>query len=109
MARSVLFSSMESTTALSSSNDTPCPTLTERVCVCGFVSIICRHRENDARVLVKLIDRGDEILVDTSELLKLDGSWLSIPAFAQPFRLEGYDQSVSRSGADSRTTEILSI
>ena len=107
MARSVLFITMESTTASSSSNHTLCSASTERVS--GFVSIICRHRENDSRVLVKLIDRGDEILVDTSELLKLDRSLLSPPPFAQPFRLEGYDESVSRTGAGSRTIEVLSV
>jgi hypothetical protein len=44
---------------------------------------------------VKLIDRGDEILVDTSELLQLDEKYQSIPAFAQPFRLHKFDESVT--------------
>jgi len=44
---------------------------------------------------VKLVDRGDEIIVDTSELLQLDKKWSTIPSFAQPFRLRGYDESVS--------------
>ena len=54
-----------------------------------------RHRESESRVLVKLVDRGDEIIVDTSELLKLDKNFCKISAFAQPFRLYNYDESVS--------------
>ncbi len=53
-----------------------------------------RHRESESRVLVKLIDRGDEILVDTSELLQLEKKYSTIPAFAQPFRLYNYDETV---------------
>jgi hypothetical protein len=54
----------------------------------------CRHRESESRVLVKLVDRGDEIVVDTSELLQLEKRYSTIPAFAQPFRLYNYDESV---------------
>jgi hypothetical protein len=45
-------------------------------------------------VLVKLVDRGDELLVDTSELLQLESKYFTIPAFAQPFRLHNYDELV---------------
>ncbi|CAF4858871.1 unnamed protein product [Rotaria sp. Silwood1] len=55
--------------------------------------VTIKHRESETRVSVKLIDRGDEILVDTSELLQIDKSSVSIPNFAQPFRLRGYDES----------------
>ena len=55
---------------------------------------LCRHRESETRVLVKLVDRGDEIIVDTSELLQLESNYCSIPVFAQPFRLHGFDESV---------------
>lgn len=53
-----------------------------------------RHRESESRVLVKLIDRGDELIVDTSELLQLERKYFTIPAFAQPFRLYNYDETV---------------
>jgi hypothetical protein len=46
-------------------------------------------------VLVKLVDRGDEIMVHTSELLHIDNKLTTKQAFAQPFRLRGYDESVS--------------
>jgi predicted deacetylase len=45
-------------------------------------------------VLVKLVDRGDELLVDTSELLQLESKYFTIPEFAQPFRLHNYDELV---------------
>ena len=53
-----------------------------------------RHRESETRVRVKLIDHGEEILVDTSELLQLEKNCSTIPAFAQPFRLYNYDETV---------------
>ncbi len=53
-----------------------------------------RHRESESRVSVKLVDRGDEHIVDTSELLQLEKKCSKIPAFAQPFRLYNYDESV---------------
>lgn len=53
-----------------------------------------RHRESESRVSVKLVDRGDEIIVDTSELLQIDNRFAGMPAFAEPFRLRGYDESV---------------
>ncbi|CAF4713519.1 unnamed protein product, partial [Rotaria magnacalcarata] len=34
--------------------------------------IVIKHRESESRVLVKLVDRGDEVIVDTSELLQLE-------------------------------------
>lgn len=43
---------------------------------------------------VKFVDRGDEILVDTSELLQLEKQLISIPAFAQRFRLNNSDELV---------------
>ena len=58
--------------------------------------------------MVKLIDRGNEILVDTSELLKLEEPSLLMPPFAQPFRLDGYDESVSGTVSDGCTLKILS-
>lgn len=57
--------------------------------------VIIKHRESDTRVLVKLVDRGDELPVDISELLQLEQRYLTIPAFAQPFRLTNYDDSQS--------------
>ena len=50
---------------------------------------------------MKFVDRGDEIVVDTSELLQLDKQSMTIPAFAQPFRLYNFDELVSR---DSKFT-----
>lgn len=46
-------------------------------------------------MLVKLVDRGEEIVVDTSELLQLEKQSITIPAFAQPFRLFNADELVS--------------
>jgi len=60
----------------------------------NLIDFAFRHRESESRVLVKLVDRGDEILVDTSELLQLEKKYFTIPAFAQPFRLYNYDESV---------------
>ncbi len=60
-----------------------------------FYYVVCiRHRESETRVSVKLVDRGDEIIVDTSELLQINKKFTSIAAFAQPFRLFGFDESV---------------
>lgn len=44
---------------------------------------------------MKLIDHGEEVLVDISELLQLEKQCSTIPAFAQPFRLYNYDETVS--------------
>lgn len=55
---------------------------------------IIRRRDGDTRVSVKLIDRGDDIIVDKSELLMIDPKSASISPFAVPFRLRGYDESV---------------
>ncbi|CAM2713618.1 unnamed protein product [Rotaria socialis] len=60
-----------------------------------YYRVIIKHRESDSRVLVKLVDRGDEVIVDTSELLQLENKYFKIPAFAQPFRLYNYDESHS--------------
>jgi hypothetical protein len=57
---------------------------------------LIRHRESESRVTVKFVDRGDEIVVDISELLRIDNKFSTIPAFAEPFRLRGYDESVSK-------------
>ena len=43
---------------------------------------------------MKFVDRGEETILDTSELLPLDQESQSIPAFAQQFRLNGYEQMV---------------
>lgn len=45
---------------------------------------------------VKFVDRGDETVVDLTELLQIDQAISTIPAFAQQFRLRGYDDSVCR-------------
>lgn len=47
-------------------------------------------------MLVKLIDSGDEIVVDTSELLRINSKFCTMPAFVQTFYLHGYDESVSK-------------
>jgi hypothetical protein len=60
-----------------------------------FFFELIRQREGETRVLVKLVDRGDEIMVHTSELLHIDNKLTTKQAFAQPFRLRGYDESVS--------------
>ncbi|UJR08582.1 hypothetical protein I4U23_012841 [Adineta vaga] len=57
--------------------------------------VVIKHRESESRVSVKLIDRGDELIVDTSELLQLEKNCATIPVFAQPFRLFNYDESNS--------------
>jgi hypothetical protein len=66
----------------------------------NFVSFVVffliRHRKSGSRVIVKLIDRGDEIIVDMSELLQIDNKFSTIAAFAEPFRLHGYDELVSK-------------
>ncbi|CAF1033127.1 unnamed protein product [Rotaria sordida] len=54
--------------------------------------VLIKRRENDTRASVKLIDRGDEVIVDISELLQIEKNISSIPIFAQPFRLRGYDE-----------------
>ncbi|CAF4634248.1 unnamed protein product, partial [Rotaria sp. Silwood1] len=43
------------------------------------------HRENGSKVLVKLIDSGDEIVVNTSELLQIDKKFCTIPALFKHF------------------------
>ena len=43
---------------------------------------------------MKLVDRGDEVVLDTSELLPLNPAYEKLPAFAQLFRLDGFDESV---------------
>ncbi|CAF2986755.1 unnamed protein product [Rotaria sp. Silwood2] len=58
-----------------------------------YYRVIIKHRENGSKVLVKLIDCGDEIVVDTSELLQIDKKFCTIPAFVQTFYLHGYDES----------------
>lgn len=60
-----------------------------------FVVVKIRRRENEKKIPVKFIDRGDEIIVDISELLQLEKSFASVPGFACPFRLSGYDDTVS--------------
>lgn len=69
---------------------------------------LSRNRESESRVLVKLVDRGDSTIVDTSELLKLEDRCLSVPAFVQPFRLHNYDEAVSSSiEASGRERRVL--
>ena len=59
---------------------------------------------------MKLVDRGDEIFVDTSELLTIDQNLRSVPAFAQPFRLHGFDESVrTKSSSFNRESTFESI
>ncbi|CAF1184366.1 unnamed protein product, partial [Didymodactylos carnosus] len=50
------------------------------------------RREGESRVLVQCVDRGDQLVVDTSELLAIDEMYCRVPQFAQPFRLRGYDE-----------------
>ncbi|CAF0836150.1 unnamed protein product, partial [Rotaria sp. Silwood1] len=58
-----------------------------------YYRVIIKHHESESKVLVKLIDRGDETVVHTSELLQINNKFSKIPAFVQPFRLQGYDES----------------
>ncbi|CAF2724077.1 unnamed protein product [Rotaria sp. Silwood2] len=58
-----------------------------------YYRVIIKHPENGSKVLVKLIDRGDKIVVDTSELLQIDKKFCTIPAFVQTLHLHGYDAS----------------
>ncbi|CAF1170367.1 unnamed protein product [Rotaria sordida] len=69
--------------------------------------VIIKHRESESRVLVTLIDRGDEIIVDTSELLKLEKKYFTIPAFAQPFRLFNYDESHSTANITRKLKRLI--
>ncbi|CAF4012309.1 unnamed protein product [Rotaria sp. Silwood2] len=69
--------------------------------------VVIKHRESESRVLVKLIDRGDEIIVDTSELLKLEKKYYTIPAFAQPFRLYNYDESHSTANITRKLKRLI--
>ncbi len=64
--------------------------------------ILIRNRASESRVSVKLVDRGDEIFVDISELLQIDNKAASIAAFAQPFRLHGYEESVKEENKNFR-------
>ncbi|CAF1120767.1 unnamed protein product [Adineta ricciae] len=57
--------------------------------------VAIKHRESETRVRVKLVDHGEEILVDTSELLQLEKKCSTVPAFVQPFRLYNYDETQS--------------
>ena len=57
--------------------------------------------------MVKLIDRAEEILVDTSELLRLDNQLASIPAFAQLFRLHGFDETQNTSNTTRKLKKSL--
>ncbi|CAF1434332.1 unnamed protein product [Adineta ricciae] len=54
--------------------------------------VILKRFEHGSRVSVKLIDRGDEIIVDRSELLAPEKGYSSVPPFAVPLRLNGYDE-----------------
>ncbi|CAF4156881.1 unnamed protein product [Rotaria magnacalcarata] len=58
-----------------------------------YYRVIMKRCENGSKVLVKLIDCGDEIVVDTSELLQIDKKFCTITAFVQTFHLHGYDES----------------
>ena len=61
-----------------------------------------RHRDSETRVTVKFVDRGDETFVDITELLQIDQALSTIPAFAQPFRLRGYEDSVCQTKKNPR-------
>ncbi|CAF1167599.1 unnamed protein product, partial [Didymodactylos carnosus] len=58
-----------------------------------FERVVIKRREGESRVLVQCFDRGEELVVDTSELLAIAEPYSSVPQFAQPFRLRGYDES----------------
>lgn len=59
-----------------------------------MIIILLRHRESESKVSIKFIDRGDEVAVGIAELLTIDNTFTTIPAFAQPFCLNGYEESV---------------
>ncbi|CAF0769447.1 unnamed protein product [Didymodactylos carnosus] len=59
-----------------------------------FERAIIKHREDETKVAVKCIDGGEEVIVDTSELLAIQSHHCEVPRFAQPFRLYDYDESI---------------
>ncbi|CAF4102982.1 unnamed protein product [Rotaria socialis] len=62
-----------------------------------YYRVLTKHHESDTRILVTLIDRGFEIIVDTTELLQINPTFVATPPFAQRFRLRGYDESQNSS------------
>ncbi|CAF3339321.1 unnamed protein product [Rotaria sp. Silwood2] len=58
-----------------------------------YYRVIIKHRENGSKVLVNLIDCGDEIVVHTSELLQINKRFCTMPAFVQTFSLYDFDES----------------
>lgn len=58
------------------------------------ISFFVRSRDSDTKARVKLVDRGEEVVLDTSELLPLNPVYEKLPAFAQPFRMDGFEESV---------------
>ncbi|CAF2101598.1 unnamed protein product [Rotaria magnacalcarata] len=72
-----------------------------------YYRVIIRRRESQSKVLVKLIDRGDEIIVHTSELLQIDNKFSTIPAFVQPFRLHHCDESQNSANVIRQLKKLL--
>ena len=66
-----------------------------------------RSRDSDTKVRVQLVDRGDEVVLDTSELLPLNPMFEKIPVFAQRFFLDGYDESVRMKNVEQNTSTLV--
>ncbi|CAF3635376.1 unnamed protein product [Rotaria sp. Silwood1] len=72
-----------------------------------YYRVIIKRRKSQSKVLVKLIDRGDEIIVDTTELLQIDNKFSTIPAFVQPFRLHPCDESQNSANVTRQLKKLL--
>ncbi|CAF4415925.1 unnamed protein product [Rotaria socialis] len=72
-----------------------------------YYRVIIRRRESQSKVLVKLIDRGDEIIVHGSELLQIDNKFSTIPAFVQPFCLHHCDESQNSANVIRQLKKLL--
>lgn len=66
-----------------------------------------RSRDSDTKVRVQLVDRGDEVVLDTSELLPLNPMFEKIPVFAQRFCLDGYDELVRMKNFEQNTSTFV--
>ncbi|CAF3736241.1 unnamed protein product [Rotaria socialis] len=72
-----------------------------------YLELHAKRRESQSKVLVKLIDRGDEIIVHTSELLQIDNKFSTISAFVQPFRLHYCDESQNSANVTRQLKNLL--
>ncbi|CAF0807587.1 unnamed protein product [Adineta steineri] len=68
---------------------------------------IIKHCESKSRVSVKLIDRGDEIIADSSELLQIERKYSLLPVFAQSFRLRNYDEAQSTANITRNLKKLI--